>query len=178
MKEFAVTFVNRVFASRFLALFSLGVLALIPVHVAQSQTANSSSICPVTQAPQPPFTPTGVERQQRSGFYFGTPKLSILLVGSWYEQMNKIVWLSDDVRFPRQVDLKVTGRRLDGDAPPPKFEGPHVARALDPSGQPKPGHDFITSSIKFPAPGCWEITAQMNGTKLTFVTDVLPGPQR
>jgi hypothetical protein len=174
----AVAFANRVFASRFLALFGLSVLVLIPVHVAQSQTTNSSFICPVTEAPQPGFTPTRVTRQPSRGFYFGTPKLSILLVGSWYEQMNKIVWFSDDVHFPRQVDLKVTGRRLDGDATPPKFEGPHVARALDSSGKPQPGHDFITSSMKFPAPGCWEITAEMNGTKLTFVTDVLPGPQR
>lgn len=161
-------------AYRLIAVAAFTALMLAPVRVTRSQTARPVFSCPVTQPSHPAFTPTGVtplpEGQKHNGFYFGTRKLSVLLIQPWFEHETKIPWFSDDVRFPGSVNLKVIGRRLDGVAPPPNFEGPNVAR----SGS----VDFITGAMKFPATGCWEITAEMNGTKLTFVTEVLPGVQR
>jgi len=83
------------------------------------------------------------------------------------------VWFSEDAKFPNPVNLMATGRRLDGDAQPPGFLGANVAQSLDRPG--RSGISFITSSMKFPAAGCWEITARMNDTELKFVTNVIPG---
>ena len=103
-------------------------------------------------------------------FFFGTPKLSLYLHHPWSVHETKIPWFSDDAHFPTPVNMKVTGRRLDGHASPPKSHGPHIAQSRDRFG--RPGIDFITSSMEFPTPGCWEITARMNDTELRFVTYV------
>jgi len=164
-------------SARILAAIALAALVLAPAQISRSQTSTSAFACPVTLPPQPAFTPTGVTPlAERRGFYFGTPELSLLLTRPWYQHMNKIPWFSDAIRYPDPVDLKVTSRRLDGDAPPAEFKGLNVARTLDLAG--KPAYDFLTASMKFPTAGCWEITAQMNETKLTFVTDVQRGEQR
>ena len=56
-------------------------------------------------------------------------------------------------------ELTITGRRLDEPAPP--------LQAEIPDGYGLEG--FHASGIIFPTPGCWEITAQMGETRLTFV---------
>jgi hypothetical protein len=61
--------------------------------------------------------------------------------------------------------LNVTGRRIDGDAPPLRFE----------TGTPGIGSGFQASFLIFPTPGCWEVTAQVGDradSKITFVTRV------
>jgi hypothetical protein len=91
----------------------------------------------------------------------------------WSVNETKIPWFSDDAHFSTPVNIKVTGRRLDGDAAPPESEGPNIAQARrgDPFAGPG-GIDFMGSSMKFPIPGCGEITARMNDTELRFVTYV------
>jgi hypothetical protein len=62
--------------------------------------------------------------------------------------------------------IAVTGRRLDGDAPPLRS---HFNGGYGDSG-------FTPSYLMFPTPGCWEVTAQLgdlNESKLTFVTKVV-----
>lgn len=59
--------------------------------------------------------------------------------------------------------LQITGRRLDGAAPP--------LRADVPSGYGEMG--FQASGIYFPTPGCWEVTGAMATTSLSFVTLVI-----
>jgi hypothetical protein len=59
--------------------------------------------------------------------------------------------------------LKITGRRLDGAAPP--------LRANVPDGYGDRG--FQSSGVYFPTPGCWEVTGAMATTSLTFVTLVI-----
>lgn len=157
--------------------FGTAVLVLTPAPAVQSQTANSAFVCPVTQAPQPPFTPTGVSPQSGNGsFHFGTKKLSVLLVHPWYQHQTKIPWFSDDAQFPNPVNLTATGHRLDGPSPVPEFGGANIARSTDRNGGST--ISFITSSMKFPEAGCWEITARMNDSVLRFVTNVLPGAPR
>jgi hypothetical protein len=59
--------------------------------------------------------------------------------------------------------LQITGRRLDGAAPP--------LRANVPSGYGEMG--FQSSGVYFPTPGCWEVTGAMATTSLSFVTLVI-----
>lgn len=59
--------------------------------------------------------------------------------------------------------LRITGRRLDGDAPP--------LRGDVPDGYGKTG--FQASGVFFPTEGCWEVTGAVGATTLTFVTFVV-----
>jgi len=59
--------------------------------------------------------------------------------------------------------LEVTGRRLDGSAPP--------LRASIPEGYGNTG--FQASGLIFPTPGCWEVTAKAGPGTLAFVTRVV-----
>lgn len=60
------------------------------------------------------------------------------------------------------AELAITGRRLDGDAPP------LTAYTLD-------GYEagFQPSGITFPTEGCWQVTGAVGDARLTFVTLVL-----
>jgi hypothetical protein len=58
--------------------------------------------------------------------------------------------------------LAVTGRRLDGEAPPLTAQMSDGFR----------GRGFQPSYLIFPTVGCWEVTARANGSTLTFVTAV------
>jgi hypothetical protein len=66
-----------------------------------------------------------------------------------------------------QGKLNVTGRRIDADAPPLRFE----------TNQTNDAHSsgFLASYLIFSTPGCWEVTAQIGDrvdSKMTFVTRV------
>lgn len=58
--------------------------------------------------------------------------------------------------------LRITGRRLDGDAPPLTAYLPDYGK-----------RGFQSSAISFPTAGCWEVTATVGDAELTFVTLVL-----
>ncbi len=58
--------------------------------------------------------------------------------------------------------LTITGRRLDGPAPP--------LRAHVPEGYGETG--FQSSGVYFPSEGCWEITGRVGDAELTFVLEV------
>jgi hypothetical protein len=146
---------------------------LVTAHVAVSQTPNAArSSCPMTPAPKTPFTPTGAVPQRGSGsFFFGTPKLSVLLTHSWTVHQMSVRWFSDDAPVS-PINLKISGRRLDPDVAyvaakniqdsgPKFFSGPSATRG-----------NLILSGLDFPSAGCWEITASLNGTELRFVTYV------
>jgi hypothetical protein len=59
--------------------------------------------------------------------------------------------------------LRITGRRLDGEAPP--------LRGYVPDGYGKTG--FQASGVDFPTEGCWEVTGTVGAARLTFVTYVV-----
>ncbi len=73
---------------------------------------------------------------------------------------------SIDVKFPfwRGVvgRLRITGRRLDAVSPAPTADIPE--------GYGDTG--FQATGVLFPSPGCWELTASVGGSSLTFVTEV------
>jgi hypothetical protein len=61
--------------------------------------------------------------------------------------------------------IKITGRRLDGIAPP--------LRADVPSGY---GSGFQATMVVFPTTGCWRVTGTFLGAKLTFTALVTRSP--
>src|SRR5262252_6085912 len=100
---------------------------------AQSPRKRPAS-CPVTLPPAVPFTPPGERKMGKDddAFWLGTEKLWIALPRSgdewgWAPRgpghpdlTAKVFWGSLDFDYHKKEDytLRVTGRRLDGDAPP------------------------------------------------------------
>ena len=104
------------------------------------------------------------------------PKASPFGFGEWYISDDRAIW------FPRQgwragtdnkvilirpagVRLAISGRRLDGPAPPLKL-GAGVSEY--------PGSTYEVIAMTFPAEGCWEVTAKAGNDVLRFVTTVSP----
>ena len=144
-------------------------------------TPNVSPSCPVTQPPAKAFLPPPPYFSQHSsdGFWFGSEKLWVQLPtnGTWshlphyrpsdsaYRQ--KIQWWRKgyDWRVDMPSKLVVTGKRLDSAAPP-------LASQSNASGM--GSRAFIMSGLDIPTLGCWQITGDYNGDKLTFVIWVAP----
>ncbi len=152
-------------------------------------TPRPPASCPVTVPPANPFTPPGLPKlgDNENSFWFGTEKLSIVLEKSavWYwaphapgheHQVQpltvKTFWWSVDFNWKKEwpVELKVTGRRLDGDAPPLLTLRSTNALVDQPVAA-------MLSGIYVPTPGCWEITGAYKGQKLSFVVWVQPVKQ-
>jgi hypothetical protein len=77
---------------------------------------------------------------------------------AWYAGGWKVGW-----RKPVSSKLEVTGRRLDGDAPP--------LESTIPEGY---GGAFQSSGLTFPIGGCWEVEAKAADSSLKLVTFVYP----
>jgi hypothetical protein len=79
------------------------------------------------------------------------------------------MWWSDlyILKDELQPALVVSGRRLDGDSPPLKFDGATNAYADDIG-------DAMLTGVDFPTLGCWEITGQYRKSELKFVVWVAP----
>jgi hypothetical protein len=56
--------------------------------------------------------------------------------------------------------IAISGRRLDGDAPPLVVTGANGSWTTV---------DFIMSGVNFPSTGCWEITGRFKGAEAKFV---------
>jgi hypothetical protein len=94
--------------------------------------------------------------------------------GPWYINADSTIWaLKQPWRAgsllktawikPIGSTLRVTGRRLDEEAPPLQFSIP-----ADYSG------GFQASRLMFPTVGCWEVRAIAGRSTLTFLTSILP----
>jgi hypothetical protein len=59
--------------------------------------------------------------------------------------------------------LKITGRRLDSQAPPLDVDGPNAVGA---NGSPG---NYMMVGLTFPTIGCWEITGHDESVELKFV---------
>lgn len=141
--------------------------------------------CPVTTPPAIPFTPPDPYYKSDNGksFVVGTEKLwtSIATSGVWgwgphspgqekrVEPLTtKTFWASADYDYHKEEypELKVTGRRLDGNAPPLV-----TSDATNAFPGPAPG---MLVGVYVPTPGCWEITGEYKDQKVSFVVWVTP----
>ena len=97
--------------------------------------------------------------------------------GRWYAlpydkngYSQKVFWGQKGYQIEQepQPELVVTGRRLDAEAPLlkayPATNGYH----------PDTG-DFMLVEVDIPTPGCWEISGEYHGNRLSFVIWVAPG---
>jgi hypothetical protein len=89
--------------------------------------------------------------------------------GTWYANEDRSLWawwwgkrsVGDyKVLWVRPVgaQLKIIGRRVDGDAPPLSARIPVGYR-----------HTFQSTAIAFPAAGCWQVEGTAGAARLTFV---------
>ena len=143
--------------------------------------------CPVTVPPADPFTPLGNYELGENSFWLGTEKLWTSLRKSgevWYWAPHapghedevqpltaKTFWMSKDFNYREEYppELKVTGRRLDGFAP--------ALLTLTPTNAfPGPTAAMLVG-VYVPTPGCWEITGDYKGQKLSFVVWLQPVKQ-
>jgi hypothetical protein len=164
-------------------------LALVAASLfAHSQQSSPESAppdsCPVTRPPAQAFVPPVPywTKLPEDDFWLGTEKLWTLLhdpeIWEWaphqpgHEQevqplTQKVFWfrVGYDYRAEPRPKLKVTGRRLDGPAPPLMVMGATNAFT---------GISSMLTGVYAPVPGCWEITADYHGDKLSFVVWVEP----
>jgi hypothetical protein len=135
--------------------------------------------CPVTTPPARPFTPPAWSEPGDDSFWLGSEKLwtegDKSGVWDWepHEPWDgnltvKISWGSVDYDWQKEPrpNLTLTGRRLDGEAPPLLLAPmTHIL----PGPGPNAGRGTMLSGVYVPTPGCWEITGEYRGEKLSFV---------
>ena len=174
---------------RLLLLVSLLAFAATCQQRSPQQTLKPPASCPVTVPPASSFAPPSPYPSEAGeyNFWLGTEKLWTILPksGVWWGwkpheagQENRVHPLTEktgwgsvdfDLNKEPYPDLKVTGRRLDGDAPPLVVD--KVTNALFVP------HAAMLTGVIVPAPGCWEITGDYKGQKLSFVVWVYPVKQ-
>ncbi len=139
-----------------------------------------ASNCPVTAPPNPPFVApaphTPIPSDPRE-FWYGTDELWTVLRtnGLWHAlphnaqgyRQKIFLWSKEyNWRTEPQPDLRISGRRLDGDAP--RFVREKGTHALSVDGTPA-----MLAGIDVPTTGCWEITSSYRGNELKFVVAIL-----
>ncbi|MGB7875374.1 MAG: hypothetical protein WBL25_13405 [Anaerolineales bacterium] len=152
-----------------------GIMVVLAACVPQT-SPDKSNVCPVTQPPEPAFSPP-IDTDYEGRFWYGTPTL-------WTNLPSDGIWRGlpkdDDgyvqkARFWREgfvaLDepkpaLTVSGRRLEASAP--TFSFSDATHGWDETG------DFMLMGISIPTEGCWEITAEYQDAQLTYVVEVVP----
>jgi hypothetical protein len=155
----------------------LAVLAglALAVSACSSLAAPAMDACPITAAPDPAFVPPQdfPQKPPREGhFWYGSSALwtTVPQNGQWPQlALGEKVFLWNESYDP-SVDpfpaLTITGRQLDGAA---TYESDSATNAEHP--------DLgvaILVGVELPEPGCWEISAEYQGTTLSFVVWVEP----
>jgi len=152
-------------------------VAISPSAAAPVSTADTGS-CPITKPSNPPFVPPAPPAPapgsaRASQFWFGTPALwtSLRPDGTWSDlpyhdgaYTQKVFWWSQG--YDWKSPLTLTGRRIDGPAPPIRASAATNAFAEDIGSS-------ILVGVEIPAAGCWEITGHLKGVALSFVVRVL-----
>jgi len=160
-------------------------LLLSAVAVGQNNKPQTTvpDSCLVTNAADRPFIPPAPYRAKPSPgqFWYGTDKLwtALPVTGTWSGlphytpgdpnyRAKLPFWRQGFDPHKERPNLTVTGRRVDGPAPPLQSDGKG-------NGSWTNDDQFIMTGINFPTLGCWEITGhyksdELNETdELTFV---------
>jgi len=157
-------------------LILVGAAVLLSACASQASPVEVNS-CPVTQPPQPPFSPP-IEIEAYEGlFWYGSPALWTILPldGTWQELPHDasgytqkfVFWREgfDAISEPNPA-LTLRGRRLDGWAP--TFTESDATHGFDETGA------FMLMGATIPTEGCWEFTTEYQEASLTFVVLVTP----
>jgi len=149
-------------------------LQLLPLWLLTAPAATPP--CPLTLAVARPFAEPSPSNASR--FWYGSEDLAALLKtgGTWHgmgrarRYRDKLFWWRRgyDGRGESSPELIVKGRRLDGDAPPVVVPSATNAHHSDFGGW------AMLTAVEFPAGGCWEVTGEYRGKKLSFVVQVGP----
>jgi hypothetical protein len=146
--------------------FLLLLAACVPLLPPAESPPNA---CAVTEPAwlKPPEDPA-VLNEPQFGYYLVNADRSIWASASWTgqpefplratEEGNKVGWFR-----PAGATLKLTGRRLDADAPPMEAHVPCCYPTR-----------FQSSGLYFPTEGCWKVIARAAESELTFVVRVEP----
>lgn len=143
--------------------------------------APNPAACPVTQpsaspfVPPPPYSP---DAPYQGEFWYGTEVLWTLLStdGTWRQlPQNKGVYTQKTFWWKKGYDwrteptpsLTVTGKRLDGSAPP-------LEASVATNGYHDDLKSFMLVGVDLPTAGCWEITGHSEGHDLSFVVWIEP----
>ena len=140
--------------------------------------------CAVTKPPAEPFVPPPPYWTDHGPdqFWYGTESLWTLLGvrGTWNIRNNVLndkhayrtkltYWQRGfDYRKEPEPDLTVIAKRLDREAPSVAASVP--AHAVFVSTE----RSAMMTGIDIPSAGCWELTAQYGGQRLSFVVSVQP----
>jgi hypothetical protein len=171
---------------------ALALLALAtPLLPAQQspQTQSVPATCHMTPRPQTAFVPPAeyqTEKLPDNIFLIGSEKLWTAvrepMIWQWQPRgpgsnvnlTNKIFWyrVGYSWRTEPHPRLKVSGRRLDGDAPPLVVLEPMTHAILNIPG------GAMLAGVYMPTPGCWEITGDYDGARVSFVVWVVPAEPR
>jgi hypothetical protein len=157
-----------------LELLQMAVLTAAVATPQDGQTAQAGSACPVTLTADRRFAEPSPSSASR--FWYGDEKLAVLLRagGTWRgmgparSYRDKLFWWRqgyNGAAEPRP-DLVVTGRRSDGPAPALATPRATNAKHADFGGW------AMLVALEFPVAGCWQVTGDYGGQKLSFVVDV------
>ncbi len=142
-----------------------------PSSLPPTKLVEAATACPVTRAPELPFTPPApwpAQPPTPGQFWFGDDGLWTALPadGNWRQLAlgEKFWWWSAafDVAEDATPDLTVTARRLDGDAP--VFQASPATNGYHDSF-----HWAMLMGVQLPSPGCWEFTGHYKDSLLSFV---------
>jgi hypothetical protein len=165
---------------RLAVLLSLFALTAMGQQNSPEQAHERPASCPVTSPPAVPFTPPAPYQPAGDrSFLLGNQKLWTTVrksgeVWGWGPRARgherdvqpltaKTYWASVNFKWDKELSpaLKVTGRRLDGNAPP-------LVTMPATNAFPGPAAGMLVG-VYVPTPGCWEITGDYKGQKLSFV---------
>jgi len=152
-----------------------------PAHSPSPPHETVPASCPMTPRPARAFIPPAdyrsAEQLPKNFFLIGTEKLwteiGDSMVWQWrphapgHEQdlTAKIFWFREDYNWRTEPvpKLRVTGKRIDGPAPPLVTpQGPATNVIID------SWRGAMLTGVWVPVPGCWKITGDYQGEKLSF----------
>lgn len=148
--------------------FTRSTIIILLLSFLAACTAASRS-CPVTEsewilAPDDP----AVNNPPAYGYYYVNEDRSIWASAWWAgEDGNHLRVSEDGIKVgwfrPEGAELQITGRRVDGWAPPLESHVPCCYPTR-----------FQATGLTFPMQGCWEVTAKAEDRVLTFIVRVEP----
>jgi hypothetical protein len=146
---------------------SNGVSPLVPTNTHLQPSAVAA--CPVSQSRwlKPPED-AAVQGPPAYSNYYVNEDYSIWVTTRWSSGDSDTLRAEPDgIKVgwyrPAGAKLEITGRRLDGEAPPLRAEVPCCYPTR-----------FQASGLYFPTAGCWEVTARAADSELVFVVWVEP----